>query len=249
MATVSRPELTVAGTGYGVAGQITPETEAAIREADRLFYLVTDPATAAFLRSLNPRARSLHDAYQPGEQGLAASRSMVERILEPLGRGLSACAVFSGHPAVFLHTSHAAVRQARRRGFAARMLPAVSCEDCLVADLGVDPSRSGRCLFEATDFLLRRRRFDPASALVLLQVGAIGLVDYREGAEPNRRGLEVLAQVLQEHYPADHQAVLYEIPLLPLFDPSIRPVALAELPRAPVTVVSTLYVPPTPPPG
>jgi Tetrapyrrole (Corrin/Porphyrin) Methylases len=236
--------LTVVGTGYLVAGQVTPEAAAAMAAAQRLFYLVSDPATAAWLRQLNPAARSLHDCYRPGADGRAACERMVERILAPLARGLAVCAAFYGHPAVFLHPSHEALRRARERGFAARMLPAVSAEDCLFADLGVDPGVAGRSLFEATDFLLRRRVFDPRSALVLLQVGAIGLTEYREGVEPNRHGLGLLAAALGRHYPRGHRAILYQAPQLPLFDPMARSVALDDLAAAPLTVFSTLYVPP-----
>lgn len=243
----SRPgggRLTVVGTGYLVAGQVTPEAAAEMAAADRLLYLVSDPATAAWLRQLNPAARSLHDCYRPGEDGRSASERMVERILAPLARGLTVCAAFYGHPAVFLLPSHEALRRARRGGFAARMLPAVSAEDCLFADLGVDPGAAGRALFEATDFLLRRRLFDPTSALVLLQVGAIGLAEYREGVEPNRRGLGLLAEVLGRHYPRGHRGILYQAPQLPLFDPTVRAVALDDLAAAPLTVFTTLYVPP-----
>lgn len=124
------------------------------------------------------------------------------------------------------------------------MLPAISFEDCLFADLGVDPGRDGRLLYEATDFLIRPRVFDPTAGLILLQVGAIGLVDFREEETPNREGLRVLARKLGEHYPASHRVALYRIAQLPIFDPSIDWVSLAELPEAPLAVFSTLYVPP-----
>jgi len=35
------------------------------------------------------------------------------------------------------------------------MLPAISSEDCLYADLGVDPATTGNASYDATDFLLR----------------------------------------------------------------------------------------------
>src|SRR4029079_19503431 len=106
------------------------------------------------------------------------------------------------------------LRRARAEGFAARMLPAVSCEDCLFADLGVDPGVSGRLLYEATDFLLRPRVVDPTAALVLLQVGSIGLTSFRSGDQPNREALPLLAETLQRLYPADHRVALYRMPQL-----------------------------------
>jgi hypothetical protein len=236
--------LTIVGTGYRMAGQLTAEARAAIAGADRLFYLVTDAATGAFLAALNPRARSLHTCYREGEPGRRAAGRMVARLLAALRRGHEVCAAFAGHPAVYLAPAHAALRRARRAGFPATMLPGVSCEDCLYADLGIDPGATGRVLFEATDFLLRRRRPDPATLLVLLQAGAVGVVPYRSGTGADRRGLALLAQRLREHYPAGHAVLLYEAGTLPPFEARVARVALADLEAAPVSVVTTLVLPP-----
>ena len=237
--------LTVVGTGYNVAGQVTPEARSAIETADRVFYLMSDTATSGWLKTLHPRAESLHDSYRVGEPGIAASGRMVERILAAVRDGANVCAAFYGHPAICLVPGLESVRRARSEGYAAQLLPGISFEDCLFADLGVDPSTSGRLLYEATDFLLRPRHFDPAAALVLLQVGAIGVTDFRLGDEPNAAGLAVLAEVLSRHYPPAHRVALYRISQLPMFDPEIDWLPLADLPAPPrLSVVSTLFVPP-----
>lgn len=236
--------LTVVGTGYNVAGQVTPETLSCLERAERLFYLVTDPATSAWLKSLNAAAESLQDSYRVGEPGTEACERMVERILAAVRAGQDVCAAFYGHPAIFIPPGLESVRRARREGFPAGMLPAVSFEDCLFADLGIDPGTHGRLLYEATDFLIRPRRFDPTAGLILLQVGAIGLVDFRQEETPSREGLRLLAQVLARQYPESHRVALYRISQLPIFEPSIDWGSLAELPEAPLAVFSTLYVPP-----
>lgn len=243
--------LIVVGTGFHVAGQVTAETLTCLEKADKLFHLILEPATRHWLESVNPTAESLDGCYVEGRPRSEAYAAMVERLLAPVRRGLRVCAAFYGHPGVFVDPSHAAIRRARAEGFPARMLPGISAEDCLFADLGVDPGKHGCQSFEATDFLLRRRRFDPASSLVLWQVGAIGLLTAsRQGKsdaarEKRRRaGLAVLADVLREHYPAGHEAILYEASPLPLCPPEVRPVALAGLAAASVRFTSTLYVPP-----
>ena len=241
---MSAGSLTVVGTGYNVAGQVTPESLSSMQSADRLFYLASDPVTSTWLKSVNVHAQSLHDCYRVREPGIEGCARMVERILAAVRDGHATCAAFYGHPAIYVPPGLESVRRAREEGFSARMLPAVSFEDCLFADLGVDPGVSGRLMYEATDFLVRPRTFDPTAALVLLQVGAIGLSDFAPGDRPNRAGLRVLAEVLAEHYSPGHRVVLYRTSQLAIFDPSIQWVSLEELPGASLSVTSTLWVPP-----
>jgi len=239
-----RAALSVVGTGYRVAGHVTPETHSALENADRLLYLVTDPATSAWLTSVNPRAESLHDCYRIGESGADAVGRMVERILAPLREDLEVCAAFSGHPAIGVPVSHEAIRRARTEGHPARMLPAISFEDCLFADLGMDPGDNGRLLFDAGDFVRRAPEIDTSSALLLIQAGAVGVTSYRDGEEPDRAGLARLSEVLRRLYGADHEVVFYEISDFPMFDPTVEHVRISDLSEAPVTIRSTLYVPP-----
>jgi hypothetical protein len=241
---LSAGNLTVVGTGYNVAGQVTPEALSSMQAADRLFYLVSDPVTSTWLKSINAHAESLHDCYRVGEPGIEGCARMVERILGAVRDQHATCAAFYGHPAIFVPPGLESLRRAREEGFNARMLPAVSFEDCLFADLGVVGGVSGRLMYEATDFLVRPRKFDPTAALILLQVGAIALFDFALGDQPNRTGLRVLAEVLAEHYSAGHRVALYRTSQLAIFDPSIHWVTLEELPSAPLSVTSTLWVPP-----
>jgi uncharacterized protein YabN with tetrapyrrole methylase and pyrophosphatase domain len=170
---------------------------------------------------------------------------MVRRILSAVRKRQRVVAVFYGHPGVFVLPSHEAIRRARAEGYVARMLPGISAEDCLFADLGVDPALEGCQSFEATDFLARRRAFEPTSALVLWQIGVIGDLTFQSKASRYRRGgLPILAEVLLEKYPRSHPATIYEAAQYPVCDPVIRVLPLSKLARAKVSPISTLYVPP-----
>jgi hypothetical protein len=146
---------------------------------------------------------------------------------------------------VLVDAAHDAIRRARREGFRARMLPGVSTEDCLFADLGVDPGVEGWQSFEASDFLAAHRRFDPTSALILWQVGLLGETSVGSGT-CRRDRLHVLTKVLRRHYPARHRVVLYEVAQFPLCEPIIERVALAKLSEMAVSIPTTLYIPPRP---
>lgn len=236
--------LTIAGTGYRMAGQVTREAESAIRGAAKLFFLVSDVVTAEWLTKLNSTAESLQDSYATGRDRNVTYAEMTERILTPVREGKWVCAAFYGHPGVFASTSHDAIRIARAEGHRARMLPGISAEDCLFADLGLDPGSRGCQSFEATDFLLRQRRFDPSSLLILWQVGAIGVRDYRAEKLWSRQGLEILAARLLESYAPEHEVVLYEASPYPVCEPMMLRIPLSALASAPATVRTTLCVPP-----
>ncbi len=239
-----RGSLTIVGTGYIGGAHLTPESAAHIDLADKLFYLGGDPATRMWLKERNPTSESLYDAYRVGGDRRLAYQAMVSRILDPVRQGLRVCTALYGHPGVFVNPSHAAIRIARAEGFEARMLPAISAEDCMFADLEVDPARQGCQTYEATDFVMHPPRLDPSSSLILWQVGAIGIATYERGALWGREGLGLLVETLRQHYPADHEVIVYEAAMFPVCDPVIRRVQLGRLHEAVVTVHSTLYVPP-----
>ena len=239
---MSRGSLIVAGTGIKAVGHVTLETRTLISRAGTLLYMVADPATGAWIRELNPRAESLEPYFADGRTRWDAFQLIIERILDEVRGGADVCAVFYGHPGVFVYMSHEAIRRARVEGFDASMLPGISAEDCLIADLGVDTAAIGYACLEASYFLIQRRRPDTASALILWQIGVIGQF-HAEFTGTATDGLAMLTEALLQHYPAQHQVIVYEAAIFPVCDPFIRTVALADLPKVPVSRISTLYVP------
>lgn len=95
-----------------------------------------------------------------------------------LRKGKYVVGVFYGHPGVFVAPSHRSIDIARKEGYTAKMLPGISAEDCLLADLNIDPSLPGCVTYEATDLLLRNRPLNPSSHLILYQVGCVGIKDF-----------------------------------------------------------------------
>ena len=235
--------LTIVGTGYRIASQMTPEAVAHARSADRLFYL-TDEFTEVWLKKMNAAGETLRDCYKPGQDRSYAYRRMIERMLVPVRQGFKVCTAFYGHPGVFVDAAHGAIQKARREGFEARMLPGISANDCLIADLGVDPAY-GCQSFEATDFLIRKRKIDVSCGLILWQIALIGEWGYKRRHDNwNPSGLRILVEVLEKMYGPRHKVVLYEASLDPGYDPVIERLALRRLPDYDITLRSTLYVPP-----
>jgi hypothetical protein len=121
------------------------------------------------------------------------------------------------------------------------MLPGISSEDCLFADLGIDPGRNGCQSFEATSFLIYRRRFDPSVPLILWQIGVVGDPGHR--TECNLSGLGILVEFLIQHYDPAHEVVVYHASQYVGIGPTVQRLPLERVPDAHVTVSSTLLVP------
>jgi uncharacterized protein YabN with tetrapyrrole methylase and pyrophosphatase domain len=214
-----------------------------IRHSEKVLYAVADPVCEHLIREMSPNAESLAGLYSTSKPRWQTYAEMVECILGAVRWGASVCAVFYGHPGVFVRPSHEAVWRARREGFWAEMLPGISAEDCLFADLGLDPAREGCQTFEATDFLLFNRQFDPCSSLVLWQIGCVGELGLPEHGF-NARNLAILIEVLERTYTPEHEVVVYEAASLPIAEPLIQRVPLHALSQARIGLLSTLYVPP-----
>lgn len=241
-----RGSLDVVGVGIASIGQTTLEAVACIRAADRLLYVVNDPITEVWLKELNASAQSMSRHYGPTKDRLDTYIDMARDMVAAVVAGHRVCAVFYGHPGVFVQASHAAIAHLRKRGYRARMLPGVSADAHLFADLGLNPGDTGIQGFEATDFLLSRRRIDPTSGLLLWQVGVLGesTASVDEPAAMKRR--RMLVQYLRRSYPARHRVVLYQAPKFPGITPSVKRVSLERLALTRLTPLTTLYVPPRP---
>lgn len=236
--------LLVVGVGITGIGQVTLEAEAAIKAADQVFYLVLERTTELWLRLANPRASTLSDLYAEGKERRQTYAEMTARIVDAVRQGQRVCAVFYGHPAVFVESSHAAVRELVADGYQARILPGISADACLYAELGFNPGAHGVQSFEATDFLRARRIFDPSSNLLLWQVGVLGEIDARVGGRCLPERLHTLVEYLRPHYPPRHEIVLYYAPTFAAHKAIVERVALDDLPRTAVSPLALAYVPP-----
>ncbi len=236
--------LIVVGTGIRTIGQLTLETIAWLKRADKALYIVSDPIAEELIKSLNPAgAESLHPFYADNKPRLQTYNEMIERTLSYVRDGQRVCLAAYGHPGVFAYPTHESVRRARAEGFKARMLPGISAEDCLFADLNIDPAMAGCQTYEATDFLINGRAIDNTSNVILWQIGVLGDATFKSTHYDIKGMPQLLTKLYQSYNPA-HDVYIYEAPLFPGVEPVIKKVPLWMLPQAGATAISTLYIPP-----
>jgi precorrin-3B methylase len=216
--------LVCVGVGMTLGSHLTPLSRSYIEEADVVFAATSDGIVELWLTKMNPDVRSLQSFYREGKSRAESYREMVAAMLAEVRTGKRVCGAFYGHPGVFASVPHETIEQARREGFDARMEPGVSAEDCLYADLGIDPGRYGCQHFEASQLMLYRRRIDPSAYLVLWQVG--------------------VADVLTRDYDPGHEAIVYTVATLPTQQPRVERTTIAQLPAVEIDMHATVVIPP-----
>lgn len=235
--------LVIVGTGISVAGQITLITQNHIRQADIVFTVVSGTPSIDFIKSLNPNTHSLTDLYELGKSRVQTYQEMCDNIIRAVERGQKVCAAFYGHPGVFVTPSHRVIEVLKDRGFSVSMEPGISAEDCLIADLGIDPAQFGCQSYEATQFLFRRYTLDPYMTQIIWQIWGVGDHTFLSTLEHKTVGLELLVKQLRKHYPDDHTVIVYEARTMALFASRIEEMRLVDLPQAKLTAISTLVIP------
>lgn len=229
-----------------LGAHLAPRARNHIEQADVVFSAMSDPLVELWVQEMNADVRSLQPFYAEGKPRTETYREMVEAMMTEVRAGRRVCGAFYGHPGVFALVPHRAVAQARKEGYDAIMEAAVSAEDCLYADLGIDPGTYGCQHYEASQFMFYQRRIDPSAYLVLWQIGVAGdrtLARFSTGAAFRK----VLLELLADDYPTEHEVIVYEAATLPITPPRMERMRLSDLEKAELHLQSTLIIPPSRP--
>ena len=245
-ASQKKGSLVVVGSGIKAIGHFTLEAQCYIQNADIVIFAVADPLTERWIKEQNKNWYDLYQFYADDKSRTITYAQMVEKILLEVREGKQVTAVFYGHPGVFVNPSHNAIAIARQEGFEARMLPGISAEACLYADIGIDPSKVGSQTLEATDLLLRERTIQTDAHVIIFQVGCVGDIGFKFSGFENKN-FHILVERLEEAYGAGHKIINYVASQYPTIHPTIEEYRIADLrnPRVAqkITGLSTFYIP------
>ncbi|WP_256531285.1 SAM-dependent methyltransferase [Halovivax cerinus] len=241
-------DIYVIGLGMVAIRQLTNEAEAAIDKSQVLF--TVDYHTEMLERYVGDRVDELVDLteeYTEGEHRIETYERMAQRVIDRAGEidGPVAFALY-GHPLVFVTPSQWVTERATEAGLRVEVQPGISSMDCLYCDLGLDPSRNGIQMFEATDLLLREFELNSNVPAMIWQVGSVEAVQYSErtGNEPAR--FTRLREYLERFYPPDHEVTIVQTATYPITDSKLLRFELQafESMADEINPIQTLYVPP-----
>ncbi|GAW04084.1 uroporphyrin-iii c tetrapyrrole (corrin porphyrin) methyltransferase [Lentinula edodes] len=237
--------LIIAGSGIASIRHITLETLSYIENADKVYYIVTDPATEAFIQEKSKgNFADLTIYYDKDKSRYESYVQMSEVMLHDVRAGIQVVGVFYGHPGVFVSPSHRAIAIALDEGFHAKMLPGISAEDYMFSDLGFDPAIPGCMTQEATSIVIHNKVLDPTIHNIIWQVGSVGVdtMVFDNGL------FHLLVDHLEKYFGPNDKVIHYIGAVLPQSVTVKDEFTIAELREEriikQITTVSTFYVPP-----
>src|SRR3990167_4815911 len=183
--------LTIVGFGIKCISHLTMETSVYIKEADKVLYSVNEPVMESWIIANNTNSVSIDLLVGTSRLRKDLYKKITNEIIASVEINHHVCVVFYGHPTIFAKSALEAAHKIKADGFATKILPGISAEDCLFADLWIDPGSQGCQSYEATDFLIRQRNPDPTSHLILWQAGIIGALGSTSNHD-NQQGAIIL---------------------------------------------------------
>jgi siroheme synthase len=226
-----------------LGAHICPLSRSHIEQADVVFCSMSDKYVEEWVMAMNNDVRSLQPLYKEGKDRRQTYREMIDLMMSEVRAGKRVVGAFYGHPGVFALVPHKVISMARVEGFKARMEPGISAEDCLYADMGLDPGLSGCVHYGATQFLVNQKCLDTSALVILWQIGMVGDRKLEFYTSPDHYR-QVLQNCLLEYYPNHHKVAIYEAAVLPIEDVRIEWVELESLASCKIHQHSTLVIPP-----
>ena len=239
----SRGSLICIGTGITLAGQITTLSKNYLEQAESVFGILPDKLSEDWVKSINPCYKSLQYLYAEGKSRRQTYQDMTEVVCQAVRDGKDVVLALYGHPGVFACVGHFAIERLKKEGYRAQMLPGVSADACLYADLGIDPGTTGCQAYEATQFLFSGVPLNTSAYTILWQIGLAGEHTLKT-FKTTKQNLEATVKILNKWFPLEHEMILYEAPFLPVQKPRMDKFKLQDLPEMEISSISTLVIPP-----
>lgn len=235
-------KLVLVGSGIKAISHLTIEAQAYIKQADCVLYLVNEPIIEKWLIKYGKICISLEKHYFLYEKRSESYNKIADEILSYTEQYNFITIVLYGHPTIFSSPGLDAIKRAKKRNIETVVLPGISAEDCLFADLEIDPSQNGCLSIEAMSFLIFDGMIDNHYDVVVWQLGMVGNIEpiIKKNVKD---GLSIIQEKLLKTYSPQHQAILYEAALYPGIKPKITKFPIESLVNQDISSISTLYIP------
>lgn len=236
-------KIVLLGTGIKAISHFTEEFKTYVKAADKVLYLVNEPIVGEWIEVNSKQAENLEKYYYNNQRRLTSYKKIKNKILSDTSIFNFIAVVLYGHPTIFADPGLLAINEAKTMGIDTLILPSISAQDVLFADMGIDPGMHGCVHVDATEFLIYDKKPNISMHVCIWQIGMIGNI-----APPQKKqvinNVDVLVKKLSQYYPQDFEIYIYEASLYPGVDFKLIKCKLRDLEKQNISTLSTLYIPP-----
>ncbi len=238
--------LVIAGLGIKLISHTTHETQLAIGDAEKIFYVSCHSYMDAYLQKINPSAESLNYLYDKMPNREATYIAMKNKVVSAvINEKQKVCWVFYGHPCVFVMPGRLAINELEALGYPCAALPAVSALDCIFSDLLIDATLGYAC-FEATELVIHQRKLDVSTYVILWQPAMFYNPSTIGSQSPDKEEhiFHRFTDYLLKFYPPKQTVIIYSAAMYPGQKFLAKKMQLIQLKRSDLTLECTLILPP-----
>ena len=181
------PDLYLMGSGICFPEHLSMQTLEAMEMCKAIYTNLTDAELHYMPHHLRGRCVSVWSLYQDNRNRSFNYEDIAQTVSQTVnGDGAAVGWLTQGHPTVFDSVTQDLLATAERRDWSVSVVPAVSCIDTVLAQVGYDPA-NGLMILEAAACVSQTIALQPQMATLLLQPSAFGssLAHYRDGWEPD----------------------------------------------------------------
>jgi uncharacterized protein len=243
---VETADLYLMGAGIFFPDHLTAEETRILASCARICTILSEAHLALLPGELRAKCVSLWPLYQDKRRRSENYRDVTQAVIEAVERERPVAWFTPGHPMIFDSVSTALLRTGQKRGWRVRVVPAISCFDTLLAELGYDPAE-GLLIHEATSVVVREIPLRRSIATLLLQPGVFNSALAHTATPFADLDLARLRDYLLRFFPPDHRCAFVRSAEKATERAQIVWLRLRNMASAPYETVvgSTLFLPAT----
>jgi tetrapyrrole methylase family protein/MazG family protein len=199
----TQADLYILGAGVWFPEHLTGQTIRILTACKRICSNLPQEDLDSLPPGLRAKCTSLWQLYQENRDRSENYKMVAQAVLDAVAVERPVAWMTPGHPLIFDSVSQALLELAPQQGWKVEVVPAISCIDTVLAQLGYDPA-GGLVVYEATSLVGQKLPLLPWFATLLLQPSAFGssLTHYSSRWTPD---LTPLRDHLLNFYPATHR--------------------------------------------
>jgi tetrapyrrole methylase family protein/MazG family protein len=198
-----KPRLYLLGAGVSFPEHLTLQSLDILAACNRICSNLPQADLDLLPGNLRGKCHSLWSTYQENRNRTDNYQDVCQAVLKAAESEPPVAWLTPGHPLIFDSVSQGLLKLGRAKGWNVQVIPAISCIDTILAEVGYDPA-NGLLVYEAQALVMQQLPLVPSSATLLLQPSAFGsdLTHYQSMWRPD---LTPLRDYILQYFGPDHR--------------------------------------------